>query len=268
MPHRSTTTRLLHHPRLVRLLLLGLAASIVGTAGARAQTVVIEGPPVERTMIRDPSGREPVKAGTGRIAGRVVAADTGAPVRRADVHLIAPEAGVRRALTDAEGRFDFRDLPAGRFSLNATKTGYVTVPYGQLRAFEQGRPIELADKQVMTRANIALPRGGVISGRITDEFGEPVTEAMISVMRRSWANGRRRLMVAGRSTQTNDLGQYRVYGLPRASITSARASATSIIPCSSPACRRLLRWPLCPAQTPATPRPIFPARPAPPAPSR
>jgi protocatechuate 3,4-dioxygenase beta subunit len=214
MPHRSTTTRLLHHPRLVRLLLLGLAASIVGTAGARAQTVVIEGPPVERTMIRDPSGREPVKAGTGRIAGRVVAADTGAPVRRADVHLIAPEAGVRRALTDAEGRFDFRDLPAGRFSLNATKTGYMTVHYGQLRAFEQGRPIELADKQVMTRANIALPRGGVISGRITDEFGAPVTEAMISVMRRSWANGRRRLMVAGRSTQTNDLGQYRVYGLP------------------------------------------------------
>ncbi len=214
MPHRRRTTRLLHHPRLVRLLFLGLAASILGVADGRAQTVVIEGPPIERTMVRDPTGREPAKTGTGRIAGRVVAPDTGAPIRRADVHLMAPEAGVRMARTDEEGRFDFRDLPAGRYSLSATRSGYVSVQYGQQRAFEQGRPIELADKQVMTRADIAMPRGGVIAGRITDEFGEPVTEAMVMVLRRSWANGRRRLMPAGRTAQTNDLGQYRVYGLP------------------------------------------------------
>lgn len=207
MPHRQLR-------RLLQLLLLSSAPAILGVADGRAQTVVIEGPPIERTMVRDPAGREAFKTGTGRIAGRVVAADTGAPIRRADVQLTAPETGVKLARTDQEGRFDFRDLPAGRYSLGASRPGYVSVQYGQRRAFEPGRPIELADKQVVPRADIAMPRGGVIAGRITDEFGEPVAEAMISVMRRSWANGRRRLMPAGRTAQTNDLGQYRVYGLP------------------------------------------------------
>jgi protocatechuate 3,4-dioxygenase beta subunit len=59
-----------------------------------------------------------------------------------------------------------------------------------------------------------MPRGGVISGRVLDEFGEPVTDAVVSAMRSAWANGRRRFQPAGRPAMTNDLGQFRVYGLP------------------------------------------------------
>src|SRR5688572_17911160 len=59
-----------------------------------------------------------------------------------------------------------------------------------------------------------MPRGGVISGRIVDEFGEPVTDAMVSTMRQTWLNGRRRIQTTGRIAQTNDLGQFRLYGLP------------------------------------------------------
>ena len=134
-----------------------------------------------------------MKTGTGRILGRVLASDSGTPIRRAQVRLTAPEIGVKTALTDAEGRFEFRELPAGRFTLNASKSGYVNVQYGQTRPFESGRPIELADKQVLDKADISMPRGGVISGRITDEFGDPVPDAMVSAMRQTWSNGRRRL---------------------------------------------------------------------------
>jgi hypothetical protein len=58
-----------------------------------------------------------------------------------------------------------------------------------------------------------MPRGSVISGRIVDEFGEPMSEAMVMAMRSVWAGGRRRLQPTGRSATTNDLGQFRIYGL-------------------------------------------------------
>ena len=159
-------------------------------------------------------GARQYKTGTGRIRGRVVSADTGAPIRRAQVRISGPDIGAKAALTDVDGRYEFRELPAGRFSLNATKSGYVSVQYGQTRPFEQGRQIELADKQVLDKADISMPRGSVISGRIVDEFGEPVADAMVSAMRQTWMGGRRRLVPAGRVGQTNDLGQYRMYGLP------------------------------------------------------
>ena len=59
-----------------------------------------------------------------------------------------------------------------------------------------------------------MPRGSVISGRVLDEFGEPVADAMVNAMRSAWTAGRRKLQPTGRSAQTNDLGQYRIYGLP------------------------------------------------------
>lgn len=190
---------------------LTLALAVV-PAEARQQIVVTQG--IED--IRGPlmPGARPFKTGTGRIRGRIVSADTGVPIRRAQVRISGPDIGSKTALTDGEGRYEFRDLPAGRFSLNATKSGYVSVQYGQTRPFEQGRQIEVADKQVLDKTDINLPRGSVISGRIVDEFGEPVADAMVSAMRQTWMGGRRRLVPAGRTSMTNDLGQYRMYGLP------------------------------------------------------
>lgn len=193
--------------------------TMIFAAGAPAlhaqQQMIIETQSVgEPVMMPGMGGPRQLKTGTGRIVGRVLASDSGTPIRRAQVRLTAPEIGAKTSLTDAEGRFEFRDLPAGRFSLNASKSGYVNVQFGQTRPFESGRPIELADKQVLDKADIAMPRGGVISGRITDEFGDPVPDAMVTAMRQTWANGRRRLTPSGRTGQTNDLGQYRMYGLP------------------------------------------------------
>ncbi|HET8818936.1 MAG TPA: sodium/proton-translocating pyrophosphatase, partial [Xanthomonadaceae bacterium] len=134
---------------------------------------------------------------------------------RAQVRLSGPEILPKVSLTDAEGRFEFRELPAGRFTMQATKSGFVSVQFGQTRPFESGRPIELADRQVLDNSDIYMPRGSVIAGRIVDEFGDPVPDVMVTALRQTWSNGRRRLAPApGRMAQTNDLGQYRIYGLP------------------------------------------------------
>ncbi len=127
-----------------------------------------------------------------------MSADTGAPVRRAQVRISGPDIGSKTAMTDAEGRYEFRDLPGGRFTLSAIKSGFVTVQYGQTRPYESGKSIELVEAQVLDKADIAMPRGSVISGRVLDEFGEPVADAMVSAMRSAWTAGRRKLQPTGR----------------------------------------------------------------------
>lgn len=197
--------------RTVRIAAFLLASVALLSGDGRAQ-IVINGSPVDMPQLPGMT-RGPVKTGTGRIRGRVVSADTGAPLRRAQVRLGGTDVGMRGALSDAEGRYEFRDLPAGRFNLTAQKPGYMTVQYGQTRPFESGKSIELADAQVMDKAEIAMPRGSVIAGRIVDEFGEPLADATVSALRSTWSNGKRRLQQTGRTAQTNDLGQYRLFGL-------------------------------------------------------
>jgi protocatechuate 3,4-dioxygenase beta subunit len=191
---------------------LALALTLFGSAAAEQVQIMTTSP---GDVVQFPGPGRQFKTGTGRISGRVIAIETGTPVRRAQVRITGPDIQPKTALTDTDGRFEFRDLPAGRFTLQGTKSGFVTVQYGQTRPFESGRPIELMDNQALQNADIMVPRGSVIAGRIVDEFGEPVPDVMVTAMRQSWAGGRRRMMPVGsRAGQTNDLGQFRLYGLP------------------------------------------------------
>ena len=190
---------------------LVLAMAVHG-ASAGAQVTVFPATGGEPLPFPQP-GRE-MKTGTARVKGRLVTAETGAPVRRAQVRISGADILPKTATTDNEGLYEFRDLPAGRYTISATKSGYVSVGYGQTRPFESPKPMELTDGQVIDKADIVMPRGSVISGRIIDEFGEPLADATVTAMRSSWSNGRRRLQATGRTATTNDLGQYRIYGLP------------------------------------------------------
>ena len=195
----------------VAVLLCACALAAVGDLGA--QQIIINGEPSELPF-QFPGmmgGRQ--KTGTARIRGRVVAADSGSAVRRALVRITGPDIGSKGAMTDAEGRYEFRDLPGGRFNLSVSKSGYVTMQYGQTRPFESGKPIELTDAQTLEKADFSMPRGSVISGRLVDEFGDPIADAVVNPMRSVWSGGRRRLQSTGRSAMTNDLGQFRIYGL-------------------------------------------------------
>src|SRR5262245_60269268 len=72
-----------------------------------------------------------VEVPKGKITGRVLAADTGRPVRRARVSVTAPELPEGRGtLTDDSGVFELTELPPGRYTLAVSKTGFVTLSYG------------------------------------------------------------------------------------------------------------------------------------------
>ena len=161
-----------------------------------------------------PRDNAPPPAGTAKIAGRVVAAETGAPIRRAQINLNSQDSRVSRVIaTDSDGNFEIAGLPAGRYRLRVNKGGFVPLEYGQARAFEAGKPLDLTDGQVLNKLDFSLPRGSVITGRITDEYGDALTDVQVQALRYQFVNGERQLVNAGRTERTNDLGEYRLFGL-------------------------------------------------------
>jgi hypothetical protein len=158
-------------------------------------------------------GRGQQVQGTASIRGLVTSADTNSPVRRAQVRATSPDTrSSRLSTTDADGRFELRDLPAGRWTISAAKGGFVTQQFGQRHPFEAVEPIDLADGQRIT-ANFTLSRGSAITGRVSDEFGDPITGARVQVLRSQVQQGRRRLVPTTGGAQTDDTGSFRVFGL-------------------------------------------------------
>jgi hypothetical protein len=154
------------------------------------------------------------KAGTARLSGRVVEADSGKPLRRALVRASSPEVPQGRTVsTDEDGRWELKTLPAGSYRVSVSKGGYVDIAYGQLRPFAQGKVIEVAEGQAVDKLDISLPRAGVITGRVTDEVGEPVTGARVMVMNPRYIAGQRRIVALAAGDATDDIGQYRLHGL-------------------------------------------------------
>jgi protocatechuate 3,4-dioxygenase beta subunit len=162
-------------------------------------------------------GETPPK-GTAVLKGQVLTAGSGAPVRRAQVRASSMEGrGGGVTSTDAEGRYEIKELPAGRFSISATKGGFVTGQFGQRRPGEPGTPIDLSDGQTADKVNFVLSRGSVIAGRIVDDGGEPVSGTMVNAMRYQFMAGSRRLVPGGGeggNDRTDDQGGFRLYGLP------------------------------------------------------
>jgi hypothetical protein len=193
-----------HVPTLV---VLGLAISVLASGQ----------PPVRprQAQTNPPRDVQPTPTGTGVIGGRILAADTGRPLQRAQIRLSAAELGrePRTTSTDADGRYEFTDLPAGRYTISVTRSGYLPLQYGQRRPLEQGKPLQLADRQTVQDVDFALPRMSVISGRITDELGDPIAGVTMFAMRPAYWDGRRRLVPAGPAGRTDDGGEYRLSGL-------------------------------------------------------
>jgi Carboxypeptidase regulatory-like domain len=171
-----------------------------------------------RARGQTPAGQGRPAPATAIIRGRVVAADTGRPLRFAQLGLTAPELGnqTRAASTDFDGRYEFNRLPAGRYSLVVDRRGYLSLRYGQRRPLEQGTPLQLLERQVLERVDFALPKMSVIAGRVTDESGDPMAGVTVVALRSTYVEGRRRLVMASRAAfvRTDDEGRYRLSGLP------------------------------------------------------
>ena len=183
------------------LVLAACLAAAAATAAAQIQP-------------RDPqsASRQPPAVGTAVIAGTVTMAGSTQPARRVRVMLSGAELrGGRSATTDEQGQFAFTALPAGRYSVSASKPGHVSVTFGQRLPGRPGTPIDLSDGEKF-RADLQIPRGSVVTGTIMDEYGEPAPQTPVRALRVAMQNGRRTLQVGNLAT-TDDRGIYRIFNL-------------------------------------------------------
>src|SRR5262249_34295115 len=113
--------RLLTSPIPILLITLAVASPSIGQVGPA---------PTTPTAPRDV--RPSAQNGTAVIRGRVIAGDTRRPLRRAQITVSSPELGrdSRSSSTDADGRYEVKDLPAGRYTVTVRRAGYLSLRYG------------------------------------------------------------------------------------------------------------------------------------------
>ncbi|HUL71649.1 MAG TPA: carboxypeptidase-like regulatory domain-containing protein [Vicinamibacterales bacterium] len=159
----------------------------------------------------------PAPAGTAELSGVVRTDPAGSPAAKAMVLIAGTDVGLLRVtVTDAAGRFTFAGLPAGRFLLAAGKPAYLSALYGAGRVGRPGTTITVAAGQTIGDVTLALAKGAVIAGRLTDENGQAVVGARVRVLPRRTV-GEEIVLGADAgdpaNATTDDTGGYRIFDL-------------------------------------------------------
>jgi hypothetical protein len=165
---------------------------------------------------RDNTARQ---TGTGSIRGRVLAAGTAAPLRNARVQAMSTVGGAPAVFTDADGQFAILSLAAGQYRLSATKPGYVATSVGARRFADPGTQVMVIDRAI-DGLELRLPKAAAISGRIVDSRGDPVLGLPVTAEIHA-ASDANAVPVTAATTRTDDLGEYRLGGLPAGDVLVA-----------------------------------------------
>jgi hypothetical protein len=196
----------------------------VVSAWATAVALVIGGaaepPRAQSAVVRSQAPAEAV--GTSSVSGTIENDETPARrLRRAVVTITEASSVIQpRVMTsDEQGRFAFRNLPAGRYSVSATRPPYVRNAYGVRRvggpgSVQTGTAIVVGAGQHVADVTVVLPHGAVITGTLRDADGQPARRLTVaaSYMVRSASTGEQTPATAT-SASTDDRGVYRIYGL-------------------------------------------------------
>jgi hypothetical protein len=138
------------------------------------------------------------------VTGSVLNSVTGERLKKADITLrsaASPES-VYTALTDEAGTFSLVARDNDVYELVIRKRGFV----------QTGSSVALPAGQTTSDHLIRLTPQGVIAGRVLNRDGDPIPGVTVQAIRSSSTTGVRRYSVTG-SAATNDLGEYRIFGL-------------------------------------------------------
>jgi 5-hydroxyisourate hydrolase-like protein (transthyretin family) len=146
------------------------------------------------------------------IAGVVLNARTGLPIRDVEVTVFRSKDNslVVQTATDAEGRFSVPQLPDDKYSLRASRRGYIPAAFEE---HENGSTAIVTGKGLIsTGLRFMLAPQAVISGVVTDDSGDPVPGAMVSLYRQDPRVGTGKAVRAN-GTGTDEQGNYEIANL-------------------------------------------------------
>lgn len=146
----------------------------------------------------------PQQAPSSSIRGTVYADDTGLPAQGVQITLTDHSFGTRHwagnTTTDENGKFKFADLQDGDYTVYVAKTGYL---HQTLRAAQ--------NRVIVAR----LRRVATVSGRVVDSDGNPLDNASVEIMTKTYIYGEVSLLgVSPGFARTDSNGLYRVSDLP------------------------------------------------------
>jgi len=167
--------------------------------------------------------RGQIPTGPWRIAGTVVNAKGGGSLTRARVTIMDAKIrqNVQSVVTSDDGRFEFH-VPAGKFALQGAKRGFITAAYNQHDQFSTAIVTGAGiDTENLT---LRISPNAVLTGKVIDEFGEPVRNAQVMVYRENRFSGVSQIS-RWRGAVTDDQGKYEVTPLDEGTyFVSAKAT--------------------------------------------
>ena len=140
------------------------------------------------------------------------------PVKKALIEVIADnqtQGGNYTTITGPDGGFRIENITPGRYHLFAERTGLLDID--KQRGHANGRILTLTAGQELKDLHLRLQAAAVVRGRVTDEDGDPLPNAEVTVLRQTFVAGHRHWEQAG-AERTNDLGEYRIANLPAGNV--------------------------------------------------
>lgn len=153
------------------------------------------------------------------LSGRVLNDVTGEAIRRTTITLMRTDVTpnelplVYTTSSNAEGQFAMKDIEPGKYRLTAVRNGFVSLVYGARSQMRPGTTLTFIRQQRLTDMTLKMTPHGVVVGRILDEEGEPVANARVMLQSYRYITGRKQLSPSGGANVSNDLGEYRVFGV-------------------------------------------------------
>jgi hypothetical protein len=152
------------------------------------------------------------------VEGSVIHAGSKVPLRKAKVTLQALENDQSlTAESGDDGKYSVKEVKPGRYRIRAEKAGYETAGYNSKRIGDMvGQLFVVGATGSVPGIDIALPKQGVIAGKVLDSSGEPVNAALVLALANMYyQSGRRARIPRGAvPVMSNDLGEYRIGQLP------------------------------------------------------
>jgi len=183
----------------------------LGLVLAAAIAIALHAPAAGAQPARDTPVSARPTSGTGRIVGHVIDAATGQAVPRARVRLEGLRDAPPPVGTDDTGAFAFTGVPPCACSVSVEKAGYMASRYPDAAPTfrRRSRTLTIGAGTAVTDITVPLYRGGSISGRVVDAYGDPVVSARVQVLRAQGA-GQAARAARGGGARTDDRGEFRV----------------------------------------------------------
>ena len=181
--------------------------------------------------------QSPGQSGQGTISGRVTRPGGTEGISGVDILLVGPLTGSAanaaasnplmiaeiaegasvpqaRIATDGDGRFVFRNLASGQYTVRAQKEGHFSAAPGVT-----GAPVSMVTASAIVSSGSAaseiqltMVRGGTISGRVRDATGQPAPGLQVVTYQIGYRDGHEVLGATSTRT-TDDRGEYRIFWL-------------------------------------------------------